>query len=332
MKQIETQQQDSDSIIIGSIANRNFTDIDEQAKCLSGYDQRYQQLSSGSFRGEFSTIYIGDTVSLYFEKVNKILDQVGAMPDNEFSAIFLMNEDEPCKFNGHVFTKDSVFFGSPGAEFQCMSKPGTHFCVIGLKRIIVETHYSTHDAFFGIDARLNGSYEIYNSGAQSLRKIVTEIKTLFAGSLTKQFNSRQLLRFNQSIEESLSKIISENEHALKQPHVSRVAHHHVDKVRDFILSNADQDLSVAMLCDYAGVCRRTLEYDFQVTLGKSPATYLRLVRLNEIRRALQSMENLPRSIGDIAAEWGIWHPSRFSNYYRVLFGELPSQTKKKAIK
>jgi AraC family ethanolamine operon transcriptional activator len=33
------------------------------------------------------------------------------------------------------------------------------------------------------------------------------------------------------------------------------------------------------------------------------------------------------SIGVIAARHGIWHWSRFSLYYRVLFGELPSQTR-----
>lgn len=53
--------------------------------------------------------------------------------------------------------------------------------------------------------------------------------------------------------------------------------------------------------------------------------YLRSIRLNEARRRLLSPESADRSIGDIAAEFGFWHPSRFASYYRDQFGETPSR-------
>jgi len=51
------------------------------------------------------------------------------------------------------------------------------------------------------------------------------------------------------------------------------------------------------------------------------------LQLNHIRRDLMSDASANLSIGVIAARHGIWHWSRFSRYYRLLFGELPSQTR-----
>jgi len=35
-------------------------------------------------------------------------------------------------------------------------------------------------------------------------------------------------------------------------------------------------------------------------------------------------------VKDVVAHWGFWHLSRFSAEYRALFGELPSDTLKRA--
>jgi AraC family transcriptional regulator, ethanolamine operon transcriptional activator len=54
-------------------------------------------------------------------------------------------------------------------------------------------------------------------------------------------------------------------------------------------------------------------------------TYLRVMRLNRVRRELQTHRR--DSIGDVAARWGFWHLSRFAADYSRLFGELPSATR-----
>ncbi len=168
------------------LVRQSFEDIDQQAQCLTGYDQKYQQLSRGQFNGQFSTLLLGAELGLYFEKLNQLLDQSGSIPRDQYSVIFLMNKGQPCKLNGRDFSSDDLFFGRPGASFQ-------------------------------------------------------------------------------------------------------------------------------------------------TCLEQSPGMYLRLVRLNEIRRALQSSRNNQRSIGDIAAEWGVWHLSRLAQYYSLQFGELPSQTRENQL-
>jgi AraC family ethanolamine operon transcriptional activator len=79
---------------------------------------------------------------------------------------------------------------------------------------------------------------------------------------------------------------------------------------------------VAELCAELGVSRRTLQTAFHETWGMGPLAWLRLLRLNAVRRALKSAP----SVTAAATQLGFFHFGRFSHDYEALFGELPSQT------
>jgi AraC family ethanolamine operon transcriptional activator len=102
----------------------------------------------------------------------------------------------------------------------------------------------------------------------------------------------------------------------------------VDRIRDYVLARVDDPPDIADLCRHVGVSRRTLQGCFQDALGLTPSQYLRMLRLNAVRRELCALAaaGRPVSIGDVAARWGFWHWSRFAENYRLLFGELPSHT------
>jgi AraC family ethanolamine operon transcriptional activator len=84
----------------------------------------------------------------------------------------------------------------------------------------------------------------------------------------------------------------------------------------------DCPLSVAELVSALDVSRRTLQYAFQEALGINPASYLRVERLNRVRRALGNAQ----SVTEAATRFGFWHFGHFATEYRTLFGELPSET------
>jgi AraC family transcriptional regulator, ethanolamine operon transcriptional activator len=90
--------------------------------------------------------------------------------------------------------------------------------------------------------------------------------------------------------------------------------------------------SVAELCATCEVPRRTLNRAFQDALGMGPATYLRRVRLNGARRALQRRSPRSATVADVALEFGFWHLGRFAEQYDKLFGELPHETVHRADK
>ncbi|MGU0820643.1 helix-turn-helix domain-containing protein [Pseudomonas aeruginosa] len=86
------------------------------------------------------------------------------------------------------------------------------------------------------------------------------------------------------------------------------------------------------ICEELKISRRTLHYGFWKVLGINPVTYLRYLRLNGVRRDIISSNGESVTIGDIAANWGFWHMGMFSTYYKQLFGETPSATRRSAPK
>jgi AraC family transcriptional regulator, ethanolamine operon transcriptional activator len=83
------------------------------------------------------------------------------------------------------------------------------------------------------------------------------------------------------------------------------------------------------LLDLSGVARmptRSLINAFEAITGFSPMLYLKRLRLNGVRRALQSADKRESRIIDLAGNWGFWHMGHFAAAYRGMFGETPSQT------
>lgn len=96
----------------------------------------------------------------------------------------------------------------------------------------------------------------------------------------------------------------------------------VATARALIMDHPDTPMTIADLCRALGISRRNLQYCFQDVLGISPASFLRIVRLNGARRAIKTS----KSVTDAATMWGFWHFGRFAHDYRAMFGELPSET------
>ncbi|MBO9679212.1 MAG: helix-turn-helix domain-containing protein [Acidovorax sp.] len=88
--------------------------------------------------------------------------------------------------------------------------------------------------------------------------------------------------------------------------------------------------SVDELCQRLHLTPRTLHNHFQSTVGESPSEFLRAVRLNACRRRLRGTADRAVKVQDVAAQWGFFHMGRFSQDYKDLFGELPSQTLRQA--
>jgi AraC family ethanolamine operon transcriptional activator len=105
----------------------------------------------------------------------------------------------------------------------------------------------------------------------------------------------------------------------------------VTRAREYMEMHIDEAITVADLCAELGVSRRTLQYSFQDVLDLNPVKFLRALRLNAVRRALKQAAGSERAaVADIAARWGFWHLSHFSAEYKAMFGELPSETLRRA--
>jgi AraC-like DNA-binding protein len=98
---------------------------------------------------------------------------------------------------------------------------------------------------------------------------------------------------------------------------------------EYMRANAHLPLSLGDICQAAGVNARTLQYSFRKKRGYRPMQFLRVVRMEEVHAGLSRPED-HTTVTNEAARWGFVHFGRFSREYRLTFGELPSETLRRA--
>ncbi|MCY1418420.1 Helix-turn-helix domain protein [compost metagenome] len=79
----------------------------------------------------------------------------------------------------------------------------------------------------------------------------------------------------------------------------------------------------------SGYSRRALELIFKCSTGMPPGRWFLNIRLNGAMRDLL-LTGADCQVTDIAVRWGFRHLSRFAYQYRRAFGELPSETLRRA--
>jgi AraC-like DNA-binding protein len=114
--------------------------------------------------------------------------------------------------------------------------------------------------------------------------------------------------------------------ALAQP-AAGLAPRFVRRVEDYVRHHYAQALTIETLAAHAGVSVRTLFSGFRDFRDTTPMHYVKQVRLEMARRALQSGAVAGAAgVTQIALDCGFSHLGRFAALYRAQFGELPSQT------
>ena len=98
----------------------------------------------------------------------------------------------------------------------------------------------------------------------------------------------------------------------------------------YLRANLDKPVSMQALAAHCGVCERTLQLGFRKSKDTTPMEYLRVLRLQGARAALQGAKAGPGVVSAIAMRHGFTHLSLFAREYRKEFGESPSSTLKGA--
>jgi AraC family ethanolamine operon transcriptional activator len=295
-----------------SIRSATFRDIDEQAAQLLGHSQVYQQISRGPFRGKYTTAGLGNNCWLFIEELNQTLLVDGSVPSRSVSFFFLLDEGGHCRFQGDDFTGSDLAVLPPSSSFSMLCSASANNCVISLDAHEVSEHLATGPSSSMSSHRMRS--EKIGNLVSRLRHIVRNAPIAVAKAQSSADELRQLL--------SSTLTIHHQPEQLDLTRCSKAVFQRACSIINSELSN----ISVASLCRTLSVSRRALELAFTRELSIGPSSYIRTMRLNHIRRSIIAGIGKD-SIADIAARWGIWHPSRFARAYAEMFGELPSATK-----
>ena len=108
----------------------------------------------------------------------------------------------------------------------------------------------------------------------------------------------------------------------------RIRSRAVARALDYMEDCADEPISISRICAETGVSWRTLDRAFLERFGIGPKAYQTRLRLSRARADIvdQGPDGL---VSDVANKWGFWHMGKFAQDYKALFGELPSETRRR---
>ena len=118
-----------------------------------------------------------------------------------------------------------------------------------------------------------------------------------------------------------------SERPKKTVHKTKTRHAEImARFEDLVRTHRNLALTSAEVCVALDISERTLRSCCNEHLGLGPTTYMRLRRLQLVRRALRGADPATASVSQIAAQHGFLQAGRFAGSYRARFGELPSVT------
>lgn len=155
----------------------------------------------------------------------------------------------------------------------------------------------------------------------------------FAGLLTMVCHEAEACDSLQRVQEHYSQIVASKLLTLMQTNVSRESLGSqavtFERIAEYIERNLKQDIGIEQLAQQASMSLRSLYGLFERNAGTTPKHYIRQKKLERIRRNLSDPDCSVRNITELALEYGFVHLGRFSESYKALFGELPSDTLKR---
>jgi len=294
-------------------------DADLHASNLTNWNQEYDQVSPGRFKGRIVELPF-EGLQVFKESTNQALQQKCLVWPNSVWLGIPQQNQAPCKINGMSVTQKSIMCRPGNHAFELSTPQDFELFGMVMNQSLLTEFADTHGvALNWSDIKTHGRLSLPSQTLKNVRfilgRLLNENDTISSSKL-----SHDLLMIAM-----LEVLSAETPQPSQTPSFKR-RKTVVDTAKTYISDNADTPITITDLCKVASVSQRTLQYSFESILGISPIQYLRISRLNAVRRALLSSGE-EANILDIASLWGFWHMSQFAKDYKRLFGELPSQTK-----
>jgi len=306
-------------------------DADDHATNLRGWSQLYDQLAPGQFTGDINGLQL-DSMHLFHESTSLTLRQSCIVRSDSWWFGLPLQDSHEFRIGRNPVGKGCVAVRPGRVKFELLTPRDFHILGIVIPRKDLEEHLRVlHQTETNPRLFENQTLRIGPTAMGRLRSLVQEIlrEVSSAPELLQHETSRESIRI--SVLDALTNISHEGEENQRLK-ASQLNHYKiVREVRRYLLEDPNRAITVPELCKVFGTSRRTLQYAFHDVLGMAPNAYLRMLRLNGVRRALRDTKQGAVSVQQVAADWGFWHLSQFAHDYRSLFGELPSERLKRSL-
>jgi AraC family ethanolamine operon transcriptional activator len=294
-------------------------DADEHAHNLTNWEQSYDQITPGRFHGALAELQLPQ-MQVFRESISQAVRQSCCVWPETFW-FGLADGGADTRINGRMAGVDKIMVRPGHCEFELVT-PANHtiYGVVIRRDALLNAAEQTGCQVDWV--RLAGA-EVMHTSAASRSSC---LQTLFSMLAQDPGECTHGDVCQQAVIDALLTMLDTSEVDGPVSNSFMRRQRIVAKARDHVLAHRDQAVTVPELCERLHVSRRTLQYCFEDVLDISPMQYLRLIRLNGVRRHLRDKSSSAQTVRDVASDWGFWHFSQFSSDYRKLFGHCPSES------
>jgi AraC family ethanolamine operon transcriptional activator len=310
------------------VVQGEFSDFDTLADVAKGWGLDWRQLDRGPLRATMQQVGM-PSLQLSRFSFSRKFHQRGTTPPGVRTLGIIGERSPDVEWRGRVGTRNYIVVFPTRDEFEFVSQPDFHGDTVSVPderlRAVAETlglpdpleTLPQGQDFFPADPRR----------VSVLRRRLTGLHSLVHGDPPSGNSARSEVEFDViaalvgALGTSLGTARRAPEPALRS-RALRLA-------LEYIEAYADQPPTIGDLCAASAASARTLEYAFRDWFGVTPKQYLQATRLHRVRRDLRRFGG-HASVSEIAARWGFWHMGQFAADYRRQFGELPSETLRRA--
>lgn len=305
------------------------TDAGTQGLVQHWFELDVQQMGAGTYQGACSTLSSG-RVHLVHEQQNRLILKAGIMPANTCTVSFALGRDPLKRFSHFLEPAPLTFLLPENDDFEILvpAQVDTLYLCLEQDRLMD-----------GARAFNPGFWERAPQGLQAYNtpdtgKLASDLLHLLspdrpdAGKPTSALPERAESLLYDSVLLALNNATKVLGNDTPEFQARQRARQRVNAAREFMHASLQAGLlpSIVDICAQTRASVRTLQYAFHEIMQTTPVAYLRILRLNKVRSALQNATSADATVTQIATHWGFLHLGEFSRDYQRLFGERPSQT------
>jgi AraC family ethanolamine operon transcriptional activator len=309
------------------VVTRQFDDIDVCAQAIKQLKLTCTQLTSGQFVGR---VNFADLGSLKFTDVtyNQAVRIKGLKSPHLLGfTIPLQGDQTQVLSHGCSIKKHDLFGFDPTRENDITTGKNAHLVLANVDLTVFQSlaeQMGYHD--LGQKFLRQNSLHFHPASFRHLRAYYQQLSQMLIAQpsllMESQAQSHIVENFLPLLIDTIGAGIRQ-----KKPIIKTLRRYPiVKKAEEIAQSYIDKPLTLKQLCDALETSSSALAYGFQDIFGLSPMAYIKIQRLNGVRRAFKKADSDTTMVMQLAHEWGFWSPGHFARDYKEMFGELPSET------
>ena len=306
-----------------------YQDFDELAEQVVGWDVDLKQLEGGELTASLSQI-LSPEMAISKARFDQRCLQGGSAPAGYRTFALLDTGSSPAVFCGQTFDGQNLVHYGDAGDIVCTSQPGFNVLTLSVPDDFLERQAELH-GFVPPRGLLPRTTCVADCNPLALKRLRLRLKRLADLPKTQETRKsapRILAHLIDELGESLLYLFHDGFEGRPGSAATGNKRRMLTRARTYIAEHLADPVTVSGLARRLGVSTRTVEYLFRDVFDVTPTEFIRTTRLHALRQALQTA-NPSRKINEIAQELGYWHMGQLAQDYRTLFGELPSQTRRR---